>query len=687
MEYSLQNLSSNALLKEIKLSTVIDQLNLIGFEVDDIFLNRSTINSSTDNCRLLIKIPSNRDDLLVEKFFLSELSIIFLFELYQIWKKIKKDYKFILKKVYSENLMFYSKKLSSELDEINFYMVELSPFNQLFSPIWVQQKLKNSGITVKNHFEDVLKLIELEWGQTIQIITSEKNEKIENFHIKQILKLKRFQDLNNQSIIVQPGTIVVCNESGKIYNFLGSIQNDFNFQNEKKWYLSLFFYDIHQNLLNLNPLETQISLRFLRKTFLENIRFGFQRLLTILELSYGAKILPTIYSSSQFKPINQSHRILKLKIKSFQEYLNIEKYEKEIFKRAGLSIVCRTPHELYFQIPFYRVDLKREVDLIEEYSRFMGYKNFPEIIPNKSLIYSKKKTKNIAFIRQFFLNHSFHEVLTNPIQEKTTISSILITNPLTKELSVLRTELLSKIIQIFLLNKKNELHTQSFFEIGRTFQKKNAKCVEIEKLGGIFQSQKSQKNDFDNSEWFKAKGFLENFLNNFDPGKHPFVFKKVNYDISYLHPTRAVEIIWLNKTIGIFGETNPKIAKLCNSKFSTYVFELDLQYLNSWQLNHSISVYKDYPKYPSILKDISFQIKKETNFYELKKQVKSITPHLKQVNFFDIYSDFNNQNLITIGLRLEFQSNEETLKNEKIEEEVSFILNWLIEHFNIILKI
>ena len=85
MEYSLSTLTYNSKANNLKISEIINQLNLIGFEVDSIFTEKSLENIFLDNIRLLIKIPANREDLLNERFFLNELSTILLFNLNNLW--------------------------------------------------------------------------------------------------------------------------------------------------------------------------------------------------------------------------------------------------------------------------------------------------------------------------------------------------------------------------------------------------------------------------------------------------------------------------------------------------------------------------------------------------------------------------------------------------------------------------
>ena len=92
MEYSLYYLNKHANLKNLKVNEIIDKLNLIGFEVDDIFEEQVITNHLLNDTRLLIEIPSNRQDLLNEKLFLQELSTIFSLETYDLWRNLRTNY-------------------------------------------------------------------------------------------------------------------------------------------------------------------------------------------------------------------------------------------------------------------------------------------------------------------------------------------------------------------------------------------------------------------------------------------------------------------------------------------------------------------------------------------------------------------------------------------------------------------
>jgi phenylalanyl-tRNA synthetase beta chain len=153
--------------------------------------------------------------------------------------------------------------------------------------------------------------------------------------------------------------------------------------------------------------------------------------------------------------------------------LNLIECDISIFEKNGLKILCKTPHAFYFLIPNYRRDLEREIDLIEEYSKFVGYENFSEILPKKEKLHTDENLSQYQSIKQFFLNSSFSEILTNPIVEskKQQLNSIFLNNPLNNDFLVLRTNIFLKLLDIFENSLNSGFEQKNFFEIGRTFKK------------------------------------------------------------------------------------------------------------------------------------------------------------------------------------------------------------------------
>ena len=178
MEYSLKVLNEINKLNSMTIKEVVNELNLLGFEVDQIFWEKEVNNIHIENVRLMIKIPANREDLFSEKFFLKDMANIFEFKVYTPSKLYKQKYSSIfLRQNKSENNLIMM-NLPVDLKEILMFQIQIKNLDPSFSPFWIQTKLKNAGVKVTNSVEDVLLLIHLEFGHKFEIKDLEKNPSI-----------------------------------------------------------------------------------------------------------------------------------------------------------------------------------------------------------------------------------------------------------------------------------------------------------------------------------------------------------------------------------------------------------------------------------------------------------------------------------------------------------------------------
>lgn len=684
MEYSLSTLTQNSKANNLKTSEIINQLNLIGFEVDNIFNEKSLENIFLDNVRLLIKIPANREDLLNERFFLNELSTILLFNLNNLWDKTKINYSFILKENYLKYYYYQNFQIQTKnISNILVFTIEIRNFKKVSSPLWIQKKLLNFGCKPDKNLKDFLNLVTLEWGQNFTFYSTSSLP----FSIEKLDTEEKFIDIDQISYALSPGTIVVKNKNNDILNVLGLINstNQIDLNLTSNIFLEAIFYNEIFPTNTLTPLifENKNFLRSLRKVFLENFKYSFQRLLTLLELNSSPEIVPKLYSVCDNTIELKGQKILKCRKLALKNNLNLIQIDISIFEKNGLKIICQTPFAFYFLIPNYRRDLEREIDLIEEYSKLVGYENFSEIFPKKEKVNFEQNLNHYQLIKQFFINSGFNEVLTNPIvdNKKQQLDSIFLNNPLNNDFLILRTNIFLRLIDIFEKNLNLGFEQNNFFEIGRTFKKTKNLILENDKLAGIFQLERIKKSRFSNMEWFIAKGFLENFLTIFNY-KNIKIEKNI-FSSNIFHETKSIVFKNGDEIIGIFGEVNPTLENFKLTKYPVYLFEFNLSFFNNWRLKNKIQMYQEYSKYPAIIKDLSFSVKKDINFSFLKERISGLSSLINRIEFFDIYFDEKISEDVNIAIRLQFQSFLQTFTNEQIEEEINLIKEKLGKEFRI----
>jgi len=685
MEYSLYTLNKKTNLKNLTSTELINTLNLIGFEVDDIETLPLSTNKFLVDKKLVLKIPANREDLLNEKLLLKDFSVLFLFEIYQTWEILKKKYHFLIKKISedSKNIPVY--KIKSNDSKSLVYKINFKILEETESPLWLKNKLVTHGFQSTNVVTDILNLVLLEFGSNFGCSLSKKFNENQNLEFSILETPKITTNEFDETVSLRGGTCILKTSKNQINTVFADVDvfienkklnkyfsTDENDSGETVFSLNFIFNPIFEK----NNLEEQQILKqylpFLRKSFSENVSQSFQRVLTLFEIVGHATFL-NVYCT-EYENFNLGKfKLLELEKSYLCKTLNLLTPDAQVFQKAGLTIRSENSNFFIFEIPTSRKDLEREIDLIEEYSRFIGYKNFKEILPTKNLLTNKNSLKHYELIQNFFINSGFTEIFTNSLDEtKEQKNQILITNPLNQEFSGLRTNTFTKLMSIFDVNLKLGIPNLKIFEIGRVFKRVNKKIIEQDKLTGIFELNfihSAQQYDYN---WLMAKGYLETFLANFGYGEAEF--QKIEIGNGYYHPTRSVVIKKDNKILGRFGEINPNIIGFDNFKSPIFIFDFNLNHFKNFKISSTIKVAKDYSKYPSIFKDLSFLIEKSTNLSSLIERIKSTTTNLKNVEFFDVYQDsslsFPSENKVNLGIRLEFQALNETLTSEYVENEI-----------------
>ena len=710
MEYYLKHLNKITNLKNLTLTNFIEKLNLIGLEVDEIVFESLEVGKEKhkhpfflkDIC-LTLKIPANRDDLLNEVLFTNELSWIFLLEIINTWKKIKENYFFLLKQKYLATLNFSFSHIESELDYFLTYGVEIEDYNKEAKiPIWIKNRLHLNGNynDQANSIDSIIQLSLLEWGQRFKTSETKPGRmfKVEYgtypFPVSEIEK--------DVSIKNSPkNTIILKDKNNQIIQSLGGLKPDsidrpkpiYGKDPGKNLFIEATFYDIDTNILNLSDLNSMLSYRELRRTFLSNFKFAFQRLLTLLEIIVESSVPLKVYKNNPKSLELITERLLQVDKNIFQKFLKVENYDPSLFERSNIKLVCTTLDSFYFKIPESRRDLKREIDLVEEYSTLIGYRNFKEIQPTILKVKSSNpELQRNEFIKQFFLTRSFTEVYTNSFEPtlKDTIQLIPLQNPLNSELANLRPTLTRNLITVFLKNRKwGRTPHLRFFEIGRIYNKYDTEYSYQEEdfLSVIFTTEKKtattirQQDDF-----YAAKGLVEDFISYFEDKKLDFLEAIEKND--FYHPNKTLQIVDSGKIIGYFGQIHPRYKDEFARKQNVYLFEFNLRAVTLNNLRSNIRVFEDYSKYPSIIRDLSVLIGREINFYDLRQSLLNRIKYVKHISFFDVYfADNEKENKkLTLGIRLEFQSFEKTLKAQEIEAEIEKVGNLLTQLFNAELK-
>jgi phenylalanyl-tRNA synthetase beta chain len=340
-------------------------------------------------------------------------------------------------------------------------------------------------------------------------------------------------------------------------------------------------------------------------------------------------------------------------------------------------------------------DISREVDLIEEIGRLHGFNNFLTALPKIQAIGIEDSTyKTRKKITSCLLNLGFNELIHYSLVPQKTflINELKLVNPLVTDCSNLRASLLPNLLKTVQENFKQKNTIMEGFEYGHVFYSDSgSEFREKEYLAGIFGGIKT-KSEWTSSEtglnWFEAKGKIEQF------------FSQLNLKIYWetcssplteriLHPYRSTDIYSMNEVnLGVFGQIHPILANQLNLSPEIYLFEFNIEIINSQLQTNPLSLYKSYSLYPRIIKDLSFIVQRDISFKEIKEAIHiNGTEFLSEINLLDEYRGQPiPENQTSLCLQLIFQSNKKTLENREIETIIKKLQTILTQKFQATLR-
>jgi phenylalanyl-tRNA synthetase beta chain len=365
--------------------------------------------------------------------------------------------------------------------------------------------------------------------------------------------------------------------------------------------------------------------------------------------------------------ISEVHRILGSSVESNQIV--------RILKLLGFVVLPEgeAENEFTVQIPSWRLDVEREIDLIEEIARLHGYDKFPNTLPSFSgSVVELPDAARDRKLRSALLALGYNEGLSLSFishadaEQFSAVLVIEVENPLSEEASVMRTSLVTGMLNMLAYNLNRGNDNLRLFEAARIFQA-DGQTQELKRicLGATGSAlppnvhQPARPLSF-----FDVKGDVETLLGFFQ-------HNAICYDTQtadYYHPGRSARAILDGEVVAQFGQLHPEIAATRKLRQDVFVGELYLDVLYKRGLREP--VYQPLPKYPAVDRDFSFIFADAVIFEQIERTVRSLS--LSELNTFVPVEIFRGGSVpagkYSILLRAMFQSNERTLREEEVAD-------------------
>jgi phenylalanyl-tRNA synthetase beta chain len=431
-------------------------------------------------------------------------------------------------------------------------------------------------------------------------------------------------------------------------------------------------------------LHTDASHRFERGADFESTVLSCDRVAVILQSGGGELIgdpIDVIARSLDQAPvvlrISEVRRILGSSLNANQIL--------RILKLLGFVVLPEgeAEHEFTVQIPSWRLDVEREIDLIEEIARLHGYDKFPNTLPSFSgSVIELPEAGKDRKLRTALLALGYDEGVSLSFishadaEQFSAVPVIEVENPLSEEASVMRTSLVPGMLNMLAYNLNRGNDNLRLFEAARIFQASGQQTQELKRicLGATGTALPANVHQPARPlSFFDIKGNIETLLAFFH-------HNALCYDpqtADYYHPGRSARAIMDGEVVAQFGQLHPEIAEARKLRQDVFIGELYLDVLYKRGLRELS--YQPLPKYPSVERDFSFIFADSVIFEQIERAVRSLG--LSKLKTFVPVEIFRGGSVPTgkysILLRATFQSNERTLREEEVAEWSSQIIRAL----------
>ena len=569
------------------------------------------------------------------------------------------------------------------------------------SPRWLKDRLEKSGIKSINLLVDLTNYILLEQGQPLHAFDRDKlsyligkDVSADDFSVRKAVDNESLVCLDGKKYDLNENITVItcCDKPIAIAGVIGGLETSVT-KTTSSIYLEGAVFNpvtIRQSSKEIG-IRTESSSRYEKGISFKNTIDSVTRAINLLEEFFSIN-LPTIHTSNIinnddiFIKLRRSriHKILgQLIINDQLEKRNLS--DPEIVDKLSL-IGCTLKSKEYgwdvAVIPNRSRDLIREIDLIEEIARLIGYDRFDLNLPNP-IKPGKLTSEQLALrkIKNGLIENGFNEVLTYSLVPEENEKLIKISNPLLLETSCLRDNIWKEHLEIVNRNIKAGQTCCYVFEVGNVFYK-NSEFIEEEILNGaIFGKKKFGKwanSGKDNDlNYYQARGKLKEGLSCLNIK----IDDKPTNSIDFLHPGRTVKLFIEGKDSGYFGEIHPKHVLEKTALKKVYLFSINVANLlgASTRKNKWVPIYKQYPIVPKMERDVNFIFSKKYLISEITSEIRKTGKNLlEDVNLIDVYEDNSlGEDFVSYTFRLSYRDKEKTL----LDSDISLI------HSNIVSKV
>ena len=553
------------------------------------------------------------------------------------------------------------------------------------SPLWMQEKLRRSGVRPIDAVVDVTNYTLLELGQPMHAFDYQELQG--GIVVRASLPGESLELLDGQTVELKPETLLITDENGPLAmaGIMGGEASAVGNETVDIFLESAFFTpDLLAGKARSYGLHTDASHRYERgvdfNLQVEAIERASQLLLDTVGGDAGP-IAEVVFE--EYLPPRPDVTLRSARIKKMLGF-ELEAAEVErILSGLGLGVTANS-EGWTCTVPSWRFDIAIEADLLEELARVYGYNRLPVTRIRADLIMPAKPETQLSkrFLRRHLSARGYREAITYSFIEPKLqqlfdpgLEAVALSNPISADMAVMRTSLLPGLVTAVLHNTNRQQPRARMFETGLRFVPSQDGLQQIPTLAMVATGQRFAESwaiANEVGDFFDLKGDLESLLDltrgpenfGFTPGSRPA-----------LHPGQTATVTHKGKDIGYIGALHPTSLTALGLNSALYVCEIDLQAV----LEGEIPKFEELSKFPEVRRDIAVVVDKSVSASELMENVRVVAgAYLTDLRLFDVYEGKGiDPKRKSLALGLTFRDQSRTLSDSDVNESMDQVIDLL----------
>jgi len=557
------------------------------------------------------------------------------------------------------------------------------------TPLWMQEKLRRSGLRCIDPVVDVTNFILLELGQPMHAFDLARLEG--GIRVRRALGGEKLVLLDGKEVTLTPDTLVIADHAkalalagimGGKYSAVGPRTTDIFLE-------SAFFSPLAiAGRARSHGLHTDAAHRYERGVDYTLAPIAMERATALLLEIVGGEAGPVTEVCAELPVIAPIH----LRRKRIGDLLGLVLPDQEvcdILKRLGLEILAEDPSGWTCSVPPWRFDISIEVDLIEELARVHGYNLLPSTVPQARLGLAPNPEGRIGLraIRRQLTGLGYQEVVTYSFVAPELNAALaevpealVLANPISQDMSAMRTSLWPGLIKTLVHNQSRQQLRARLFETGLVFINKNNELKQTLKVGSMIcgaQLPEQWGADAQEVDFFDIKGDLELLLGlchdsgsfSFQPDSHPA-----------LQPGQSARVLRASEPVGWIGALHPALLQALDITGKVFLFEVDYQAISDARIPTVVEL----SRFPAVRRDLALVVGQETSAAAIQEVLRLTAGNeLVELQLFDLYQGTNIEiGKKSLALGLTFQHPSRTLTDAEINPIIDNCIKALQVKFN-----